>query len=244
MPSTRARAVALCATAMGASLALLSGCASSRLSAATPPGERLAGNWKLDPAGSDDLGKAIAELRAQSAKARRSREREEQQDVGSYGRRHTGRGGSGGEEGGESGEAGPEGAGGAPIFVQGPMPSVSPVAELMSNVPRGEYLRITVSETAFTVISGDSSNQYTPGLPSEISAEQGDAQQISGWKDRAYVIDTTPQLGPQITQRFELTKEGKLAMTLRLTGKGLRFIFTRLYDRTTQVAPLAPPTTN
>jgi hypothetical protein len=243
MPSTRARAVALCATAMGASLALLDGCASSRLSSVTPPGERLAGDWKLDPAGSDDLGKAVAELRTQSAKARRGREQEEQQDVGSYGRRRTGRGGSGGEEGGESGESGPVGAGG-PESVQGLMPSVSPVDELMSNIPRGEYLRITVSETAFTVISGDSSNQYTPGLPSEISAEQGDAQQISGWKDSAYVIDTTPQLGPEITERFELTKDGKLAMTLRLSGKGLRFIFTRLYDRTTHVAPLAPPTTN
>jgi hypothetical protein len=114
----------------------------------------------------------------------------------------------------------------------------------MSNVPGGDYLKITVSDTTFTVTSGDSSNQYTPGLESEISAEQGDAQQISGWKGTAYVIDTTPQLGPEIIQSFDLTKDGRLAMTLRLSGGNTRFTFRRIYDRTTHVAPLTPPTTN
>jgi hypothetical protein len=124
------------------------------------------------------------------------------------------------------------------------MPHLSPVDELMSNVPQGDYLRIGVSTDAVTVTSGDSSDQYTPGQVADISAEQGDAQQISGWKGAAYVIDTKPQWGPEIIQSYGLTKDGRLMMTLRLSGGGTKFTFTRIYDRTTRVAPLAPPTLN
>jgi len=247
MPSSRASAIAVCATAVGAAIAALAGCASSRLSADLPPGEHLAGDWKLDAAGSDDLDKAIEQLRAQSAKAHRHKggeqQQQQQQGIGTYGGRRRGGGESGGQQGGESeqGESLPGGGGGQGF---GPMPRVSPVDELMSNVPPGDYLRIAVSSGAFTVTSGDSSDQYTPGLLSEISAEQGDAQQISGWKGAAYVIDTTPQYGPEIIQSFDLTKDGRLALVLRLKGGGIDYTFTRLYDRTTRVSPLAPPTVN
>jgi hypothetical protein len=241
MPSLRASTIALCATAVGA--AALAGCASSRLSSELPPVEHLAGNWKLDVAGSDDLGKAIEQLRAQSAKLHRRNHGTQQQGFGTYGgHRRTGGGESGGQGGqSEQGEGAPGGGGGQGF---GPTPRVSPVDELMSNVPQGDYLRIAVSASAFTVTSGDSSDQYTPGLLSEISAEQGDAQQISGWKGAAYVIDTTPQWGPEIIQTFDLTKDGKLAMVVRLKGGGINYAFTRLYDRTTHMAPLAPPTVN
>ena len=242
MASLRISTIALCATAVCA--AALAGCASSRLSSEVPPGEHLAGDWKLDVAGSDDLGKALEQLRAQSAKSHRRNHGTQQQGFGTYGgHRRTGGGESGGQEGGQSDQGeGPPGGGGGQAF--GPTPRVSPVDELMSNVPQGDYLRIAVSASAFTVTSGDSSNQYTPGLLSEISAEQGDAQQISGWKDAAYVIDTTPQWGPEIIQTFDLTKDGKLAMAVRLKGGGINYTFTRVYDRTTRVAPLAPPTVN
>lgn len=240
MPSIRASAVAPCATAIGAALLLLAGCASSRLSSQPPPGERLAGDWKLDRAHSEELGKAIAQLRAQSAKARHHNPDTQQQPSQSYGR---GRRGAGGQQGGQ-GASPAGGEGGESEFGPGPMPSVSPVDELMSNLPRGDYLRITIGNSGFTVTSGDSSNEYTPGLETEISAEQGDAQQISGWKGDAYVIDTTPQLGPEIIERFELTKDGELALTLQLSGKKIHFTLTRLYERSTHVAPLAPPTTN
>ena len=114
----------------------------------------------------------------------------------------------------------------------------------MSNVPTGDYLRIGVGAYSFTVTSGDSSDRYTPGLQSDIYAEQGDAQQMSGWKKAAYVIDTRPQFGAEVIQSFELSKDGKLVMTLRLTGDKTKFTFTRVYDRTTGVTPLAPPTIN
>lgn len=246
MPSFRASAIVVCASTVGAALGVLSGCGSMRLSSTPPPGERLVGDWKLDATRSDDLGKAVEELRAQAAKAHHHAPGGQQQPgFGGYGRR---RGGSapGGQQGGQPGQAesSPDSGAGAQEFGPGPAPHVSAVDELMSNVPRGDYLRIAVSADAFTVTSGDSSDQYTPGLESDISAEQGDAQQISGWKGKAYVIDTTPQFGPEIIQSFEPTKDGKLEMTVRLSGGGTHFIFTRFYDRTTRVAPLAPPTIN
>lgn len=245
MPSFRVSAGEMCAVTLGAALLVLSGCASSRLSGEPPPGERLAGDWKLDAAHSDDLSKAVAQLRAQAAKAHRNSRGGEQPAFGAYGHR---RGGSepGGQQGEPSGqtESSPDSGTGAQEFGPGPTPHVSAVDELMSNVPQGDYLGIAVSADAFTVTSGDSSNQYAPGLESDISAEQGDAQQISGWKGEAYVIDTTPQFGAEVVQTFDLTKDGKLQMTVRLSGRGTHFTFTRVYDRTTRVAPLAPPTTS
>jgi hypothetical protein len=203
---------------------------------------RLAGDWKLDPAHSDDLGTAVQELRAQQAKGR-PQPSQEQQGPGGYGRRHGQQGGQqGGED--EQGESssGPEG-GEQGIGASGPL-RTSAVDELMSNVPQGDYLRIKVSSDAFTVVSGDSSDEYTPGVESDISAIQGDAQQFTGWKGTDYVIDTKPQLGAEIIQTFSQTKDGTLSMTLRLSGSGIHFTFTRIYDRTTGVTPLAPPTLN
>jgi hypothetical protein len=237
----RASAVPAWAAAFLAA-AVLSGCASTRLSSEPPPGVRLAGDWRLDAARSDDLGKAVDALRAQRAKARRE---EEEGGDGSDGRQRGG-GGSRGRDGDDAGqsESAPEPQSVGPALGAEPSPGASPVDELMSSVPRGDYVRITVSSSAFTVASGDASNEYTPGLESEISAEQGDAQQTSGWKGADYVIDTKPQWGAEIIQTYGLTPDGRLAVTVRLTGRGIKLTFSRIYDRTTRVAPLAPPTIN
>lgn len=250
MPSHQVRAFSRCATALTAAFALTA-CATSHLSADLPPGVHLAGDWKLDTARSDDLGKAVDQLRAQAQKARRGTG--SGQTAGepggaegpAGGHRHMRRGGQRGQQGAQgdqSQNAAEPGVGGDEMSA-GP-PRSSPVDELMSSVPRGDYLRISVSANSFTVSSGDSSDQYTPGLQSEISAEQGDAEQISGWKDQDYVIDTKPQWGAEIIQRYGVTKDGKLTMTVRLTGNRTKLTFTRVYDRTTRVAPLAPPTIN
>jgi hypothetical protein len=250
MPAYRVSAVRPYATALIAAAAL-AGCATSHLSAEPPPGVHLAGDWKLDTARSDDLGKAVDELRAQAQKARRDTGSGQTQG-GSAGTQSAAGGHRRGRRGGRGGQQGAQGdqnqntsqpGEGADEMGAGP-PRTSTVDELMSNVPRGDYLSIGVSANSFTVGSGDSSDQYTPGLQSEISAEQGDAQQISGWKGADYVIDTKPQWGAEIIQRYGLTKDGKLTMTLRLTGRRTKLTFTRLYDRTTRVAPLAPPTIN
>ena len=244
MSTIRASALPVCAAAVITATAL-AGCASVSVSSQMPPDVHLAGDWKLDSARSDDLGKAIQALHAQQVKLRHgmSRDEQQQQDVGGYGRRRTGGGGAGTQQDaqgeGSSGTEGAEPEAGA----IGPT-RASPVGELMSNVPQGDYLRIKVSPSAFSVMSGDSTDEYTPGVVSDISAENGDAQQISGWKGTDYVIDTKPQFGAEITQTYSLTKDGTLSMTLRLSGSGIHFTFTRLYDRTTGVTPLAPPTIN
>lgn len=238
----RARAV----VASALLTAVLSGCASSRLSSEPPAGVSLAGDWKVDAAASDDLGKAVASLEAQGRRTAQHRKGEQQEIAGQgeappAGGQWSHRGGQNGQEPGSDNEsAGGAGQGGG----GGPAPHASAVDELMSNVPQGDYLKITVSPEAFTVTSGDSSDQYLPGVESDISAEQGDAVQISGWKGQAYVIDTKPEFGPEITQSYGLRKDGKLAMTLRLSARGTDFTFTRVYDRTARVAPLAPPTNN
>jgi hypothetical protein len=231
----------MCASLIAA--VALAGCSSVRVSAQLPPGVHLAGDWKLDPARSDDLGKAVEELHAQHLKARHDTgEQQQQQGFGGYGRRHGGGGEQGSQQGSESGQnESPEPEPG--IGAIGPTRS-SPVDELMSNVPQGDYLSIKVSSSAFTVVSGASSDEYTPGVESDVTAEQGDAQQISGWKGTDYVIDTKPQFGAEITQTYSITKDGTLSLTLRLSGSGTKFTFIRIYDRTTSVAPLAPPTIN
>ena len=48
-------------------LAALAGCA-TRLAADPPAGVSLAGNWKLDPAASDDPQKVLAQMRAEAIK--------------------------------------------------------------------------------------------------------------------------------------------------------------------------------
>lgn len=249
MPSFRVSSIS--ATALAAA-ALLTGCAwSGGFGAEPPPGVRLAGDWKLDRVHSDDLGKAIERLRAQSAQKRRHMRSGEAQEVSGggdgppSGQRRVRRGQQGGQQGAQQGESqneagyGPEGE---EMGVGSPHPSA--VDQLMSNVPTGEYLRIGVSADSFTVTSGESSDRYTPGLQSDISAEQGDAQQMSGWRKSGYVIDTKPQFGAEVIQSYDLSKSGQLIMTLRLSGRGTRFTFTRVYDRTTRLAPLAPPTNN
>lgn len=246
MPSFRVSAI----PAVLAAAALLTGCAwSGGFAVDPPPGLHLAGDWKLNPARSDDLGKAIEKLRAQSAQRRRNARNEQSQDLSGdaegppSGHRRTRRGQQGEQSAGSSAGSG-YGAEGEE-FGAGP-PGSSVVDELMSNVPRGDYLRIGVTADSFTVTSGDSSDRYTPGLESDISAEQGDARQMSGWKKSGYVIDTKPQIGAELIQSYSLTKDGKLLMTLQLTGGRLksRFTYTRIYDRTTGVTPLAPPTIN
>lgn len=247
MPPTRA-AIPLGTTAVLVA-AVLAGCGTVHVSSQLPSGEHLAGDWKLDSAHSDDLGRAVEELRAQQAKARHGMTQgtQQQQGLGGYGGRRHGGGGEpqGGQQGGED-EQGESASGTEGI---GPgmgalAPRASAVDELMANVPQGDYLRITVSASAFTVVSGDSTDEYTPGVVSDISAEQGDAQQITGWHGTDYVIDTKPQFGAEIVQTYSVTKDGTLSMTLKLTGAGTRFTFTRIYDRTTGVTPLAPPTIN
>ncbi len=237
---------------------LAAGCASSHFSSQPPPSAAIAGDWKLDRAASDRLSVALSGLGVQLARASRERQRAQRRQAeagepaGGEGPGE-GRGEGPGEGPGEGGrvhrgeraaQRGSQGGAQAPGSqdVGGPAPNSGAEQEFLASVPAGDYLRLVVSPGAFTVIAGDSSNQYSPGIESVVESTNGEATQNSGWKGARYIIDTRPQLGPELTQSFELTRHGKLAMKIRMKGRGIDVSFTRIYDRTTRVAPLAPPT--
>jgi hypothetical protein len=233
----------LCAAAI---TLLAAGCASSHFSSRPPARAAIAGDWKLDWASSDRLSVVLARLATESQRAAREQRRFQGQQASSGEVPEEGP-----EEGGRvhrrrqqpSGSAEPSQEFGSQD-VGGPGPSSKAKQEFLASVPAGDYLKLVASATSFTVVAGDSTNQYSPGIESVIESSSGEATQISGWRGGAYVIDTKPQLGPELIQRFEIAKNGKLAMTIQMRGKGADVTFTRLYDRTTRLAPLAPPTNN
>jgi hypothetical protein len=243
------RVGALLTTSAVALLAV--GCAATHFSSQPPADARIAGDWKLDRAASDRLSTAISRLGAQLARAARARRRaaERQAEAGELPQAEGPGEGSGDEGPGEGGrthgaERRQQSGAQAPATqdVGGPAPNSAAEQEFLASVPAGEYLRLVVGPGAFTVIAGDSSNEYSPGVESVVESTSGEATQNSGWKGARYVIDTRPRLGPELTQSFELAKDGKLALKIRMQGRGIDVSFTRIYARTTRVAPLAPPT--
>ena len=64
MPIARAGALLVCAVASAA----LAGCFGPRMSTEAPSGVSLAGNWKLDPAASDDPQRTLTQMRAEAQK--------------------------------------------------------------------------------------------------------------------------------------------------------------------------------
>src|SRR5215469_7838755 len=61
MPSVRAAAVLL-----WAAIAVLGGCGSANLKPEAPPGDNLAGSWKLDHGASDDPQKILDKMRSEA----------------------------------------------------------------------------------------------------------------------------------------------------------------------------------
>ena len=253
MPTPRIGALLLA----GAVTVLATGCALTRLSAQPPAHIGIAGDWKVDWAHSDPLPPVLAQIAAQTLKAEHARRRFESEQAGGGRQREGGGEGDGDEgpggEGSEGGEHPRQGRRAAPNpaapvedsqQVGGPVPDSSAMRAFLASVPVGDYLRLVPGPDAFTVIAGDLSSQYTPGVESVIESSSGEATQISGWKHGAYVIDTRPQLGPRLIERFELTDHHQLALTIHLHGFGTDVTFRRLYDRTNRIAPLAPPTNN
>lgn len=237
MPS-RPRLFALCA----ASLTLvLSGCASGRLAVTAPPGVRLSGDWALDPAASEDTGQVIARLRAQLGKALHAQRRRAAQDgLGVPVRREPGAPSGDSDEQSEGGGQDRRESGPRPLGPAVP-PGSALVQEFLSNVPADE-LTIAVTPGSVTVIGANSSQQYTPGLQTAIEWGQISAEQMSGWQGRRYVIDTRPQWGPEVTQSYGLTPDGKLVVTLRMRGAGIDATLTRRYRRTSRAPAALVPT--
>ncbi|HET7757237.1 MAG TPA: hypothetical protein VFK87_08275 [Steroidobacteraceae bacterium] len=227
--------------AWAAAAATLGGCASG-LRAEAPAGATLAGTWKLDRAASDDPQKIIARMRAEAVKL--------------IGRRTVSPPPAGGARGAASPVPPPEETGGAlgdePGGAHGrgappdPLRRSPMMHALARALARGEFLTVRQSPEAFVLDYGTTVRSFTPGAHSVVSAEQGVADQISGWSGREYVIEARAQIGPNVVERYALSRDGRqLIETLRIGPAELPAVeLKRVYEHTDEAAPHALPTSD
>jgi len=217
---------------------VLFGCAGNSLSPDAPAGVNLAGNWKLDPAASDDPQKVLARMRAQAARliARRQAAPPPLPD-----RRRGARGAQQEEESPVDEEPAAGASGGVP-----PDPlRRSPMAHVvLAVVARGDFLTVSQSAAQVVLDYGTSRRSFTPGARSVVSAEGGVGDQVSGWEGREYVIHIRAQQGPDISDRYGLSADGReLIEKMHIGAAELPAEdLTRVYRPTSEVAPRMLPT--
>jgi hypothetical protein len=115
---------------------------------------------------------------------------------------------------------------------------------LLTSIARGDLLTVRQGPGEFAVDYGTWQRSFTPGARSVVSAEGGVADQTSGWKGREYVIQVRAQLGPDVTERYGLSADGKhLVAKLHIATEELSAVdLTRVYDPTNETAPQQRPT--
>jgi hypothetical protein len=115
---------------------------------------------------------------------------------------------------------------------------------LLTSVARGDLLTVRQGPGQFALDYGTSQRSFTPGAHSVVSAESGVADQTSGWKGREYVINVRGQLGPDVTERYGLSADGRhLVAKLHIATEELSAVdLTRVYDPTNEAAPRQLPT--
>jgi hypothetical protein len=232
MPTVRAAAAVLvCA------LAALAGCA-TRLGAEPPAGVSLAGNWKLDPAASDDPQKLLAQMRAEAIKIINRRQNAPPPPAPRPGQR----GGAGSqvqeqEEDAVLAQPGPGEHRPDPLL-RSPMAHV-----ILTSLARGDFLSVRQSAGEMVLDYGTSQRSFTPGAHSVVSAEGGVGDQTSGWKGREYVIQIKAQLGPDVTERYGLSADGRQLVEMLHIGSGeLPAVdLKRVYIPTNETAPRQLP---
>jgi hypothetical protein len=220
-----------------AAAATLAGCASGP-KAEAPAGVSLAGTWKLDRAASDDPQKLIARMRAQAFKL--------------IGRRSVPVAGPVRRGGATPVPPPDEGAvvPGDEAHGRGAPPDPlrrSPMMHVLTEaLARGDFLTVRQSADELVLDYGTSVRSFTPGVHSVVSAERGVADQISGWSGREYVIEDKAQIGPNVVERYALSRDGRrLIETLRIGPAELPAVeLKRVYDHTDEAIPHALPTTD
>ena len=145
--------------------ACLAGCASPRLDETAAPGASLAGNWKLDPAASNDPQKAIDKMRAE-AKAKIARQSQAPppmaaQRPGRPGSAPAGAGGAAADSASDMYDTG------APPPGNGPSPDplrYSAMYHALSNeLARGQYLTVRQSPGEFVLDYSNSVRSFSSG---------------------------------------------------------------------------------
>jgi hypothetical protein len=227
--------------------AALAGCAGGP-QAESPAGVSLAGIWKLNHSLSDDPQQVIAKMRAQALKIMA---RSSASGGGSDEATRAGRGGRGGATGTQSPDVNPltpdePATGGHGAHRPDPL-QYSPMMHALSEaLARGDFLTVRQSSEQLVFDYGTTARSFTPGVHSVVSAQMGVADQVSGWDGRDYVINIRAQLGPNIVDRYGLSNDGqRLVEKLRIGPAELPAVaLTRVYERTTETAPRAPPTSD
>ena len=228
-----------CALLVGAAAAL-AGCAGSRLSAEAPAELSLAGAWKLDRTASEDPQKVLERMRAEAFSQMR--------------RRVAAAGPGAGARGGATRTA--QQRDDSPLSVdpaQEPNPhgarpdplARSPMAHvLLASIARGDFLTVRQDARELLLDYGNSQRRFTSGTHSVVSAEGGVADQSCGWKGREYVIEIRGQSGPDVTERYALSADGRrLIERLHIGAEELPAVdLTRVYVPTRETAPRQTPT--
>jgi hypothetical protein len=232
-PARPRRRLLACAL-VSASLCACGG--AGRLSADAPSGVDLAGTWKLDRSQSDDPEKIYEKILRQRA-AR-------------YG---------------EQGAAAPrrsQGAGGGyPDASTDPNNPLSAEAQALQaaqiistshldpfdmgvfgTIPRGDVITIRQQPDEIYIFDGTTDRSFTPGAQSVVSVPEGVADQHSGWKSRAYVIDVRAQAGPETIERYHLSDDGQhLLADIQSNGGNMPSIkIKRIYARVSAGVKGAP----
>jgi hypothetical protein len=237
MPTARATGLLICAAA-----AALTACASSRFDAEPPAGFSLAGAWKLDHTASDDPQKTLALMRTEATKL--IRRRMAQYDAAQDNPRTAGRT----PPPDDIDAAGPPGAAGAPGGAGGPQFDPlrrSPMAHIiLAMIARGDFLTIKQSPTEMVFDYGTSRRSFTPGGLSVVSADNGVADQRSGWKGKEYIVTVRSQMNPTVEETYSLAADGKqLIEQLEISSGELPSVhLKRVYLPTGEAAPRQLPT--
>ncbi len=184
-----ARAATLLLSA-GAVAVLCGGCTGERVAADAPSAVSLAGSWRLDPAASDDPQKILATMREQAAKIISRNAAIQQARIA-------------------AGAAAPNDVPEEHGPHHDPLRHSQMAHVLQEVMARGEYLTIHQGAEEIVFDYGTSRHSFTPGAHSVVSSENGVADQKSGWNGRAYVIVIKPQMGPEVTDSYALSEDGK-----------------------------------
>jgi hypothetical protein len=237
MRKRRAAEVVLVAAAVA-----LAGCA-THMAAEPPAGVSLAGNWKLDPAASDDPQKLLDKMRAEAFKIIARQQAAQERAPPPPPARPGTRGANGASQSQDSvEESEPE----PPTPANGHRPDPlrrSPMAHVIqAAVDRGNFLTVRQGAGEFVLDYGTSRRSFTPGAHSVVSAESGVGDQTSGWQGRAYVIRVRAQMGPDVTEEYTLSPDGsQLIDKLHVGGGELPAVdLVRIYRATTESAPRLP----
>jgi hypothetical protein len=104
---------------------------------------------------------------------------------------------------------------------------------VFGTIPRGDVLTIRQSVSEMYISDGTNNRSFTPGAKSVVSVPEGVADQHSGWKSRAYVIDVKAQAGPETIERYHLSDDGAhvLADIESHGGNMPTMKIKRVYDR-------------